>query len=198
MKRSTEIIFLLDRSGSMGGLEDDTIGGFNGFVKRQCQMEGETKLTAVLFDDEYEILWNGVDARVVNLTNDHYFVRGCTALLDAIGKTILNVGSRLSKTREEERPEKVIFVITTDGMENASREFTYSKVKELIQHQQEKYNWEFIFMGANIDAAKEADHIGINTENAYHFEASSEGVEKMYNLVCDAVMDVRIDNRKTR
>lgn len=198
MKRSTEIIFLLDRSGSMGGLEDDTIGGFNGFVKRQCQMEGETKLTAVLFDDEYEILWNGVDARDVKLTNEQYYVRGCTALLDAVGKTILDVGSRLSKTSEEERPEKVIFVITTDGMENASREFTYSKVKELIQHQQEKYNWEFIFMGANIDAAKEADHIGINVENAYHFEASREGVEKMYNVVCDAVMEVRIDNTKTR
>ncbi|MBM6616586.1 vWA domain-containing protein [Bacillus suaedaesalsae] len=192
MQKNTEIIFLLDRSGSMGGLESDTIGGFNGFIKRQCQLEGETKLTAVLFDDEYEILWNGLDASAVKLTNDHYYVRGCTALLDAVGKTILDVGYRLAKTSEEERPEKVIFVITTDGMENASREFTYSKVKELIHHQQEKYNWEFIFMGANLDAAKEANHLGINSEHAYHFEASSKGVEEMYNVVCDAVMEKRI------
>ncbi|KAA0546385.1 VWA domain-containing protein [Bacillus sp. BGMRC 2118] len=191
LKNSTELIFLLDRSGSMGGLEDDTIGGFNGFIKRQCQM-GPTKLTAVLFDDEYEILWNGVDAHDVKLTSDQYYVRGCTALLDAVGKTILDVGLRLSKTHEDERSEKVIFVITTDGMENASREFTYTKVKELIRHQQEKYKWDFIFMGANIDVAKEADLIGIHADHAYHFESNSKGVEAMYNVVTEAVMEKRI------
>ena len=183
----TEIIFLLDRSGSMGGLEGDTIGGFNSFIEKQIQHEGDTILTAVLFDNIYEILWNGVNAKDAKLTNKEYFVRGSTALLDAVGKTILDVGYRLSKTREEERPGKVIFVITTDGLENASREFTYAKVKELIKHQQEKYNWEFIFLGANIDAAKEAGSIGISHENAYSFKASKAGLQNMYCMVSEAV-----------
>lgn len=165
----TEIIFLLDRSGSMAGLETDTIGGFNAFIEKQRQLEGETIVTAVLFDDRYEILWNGIDANKAILTDKEYYVRGSTALLDAVGKTILDVGYRLSKTSEETRPGKVIFVITTDGLENSSREFSYEKVKELIKHQQEKYNWEFIFLGANIDAAKEAGNIGICKDNAYSF-----------------------------
>lgn len=186
-KNLTEIIFLLDRSGSMSGLENDTIGGFNSFIERQCQLEGETLLTTVLFDDQYEVLWNGKDAKKVRLTSKEYFVRGTTALLDAAGKTILDVGHRLSKTPEEQRPGSVIFVITTDGMENASCEFTYEKVKELIRHQQEKYSWEFIFMGANIDAAEEAESLGISKENAFDFEASEVGVEKMYNVMCEAV-----------
>lgn len=190
-KNLTEIIFLLDRSGSMAGLERDTIGGFNAFVKNQCELEGETRLTAVLFDDKYEVLWNGIDGRKAKLTGKNYYVRGCTALLDAVGKTILDVGYRLAQTDEEQRPGKVIFVITTDGMENASREFTYEKVRELIQHQQEKYSWEFIFMGANIDAAKEADSIGINVEHAYNFEASEEGVKSMYNVISEAVAEKR-------
>lgn len=183
----TEIIFLLDRSGSMSGLEKDTIGGFNSFIERQCQLEGDTLVTTVLFDDQYELLWSGKDAKKVKLTSKEYFVRGTTALLDAAGKTILDVGHRLSKTPEEQRPGSVIFVITTDGMENASREFTYEKVKELIRHQQDKYSWEFIFMGANIDSAEEAESIGISKENAFDFEASEVGVEKMYNVMCEAV-----------
>lgn len=186
-KNLTEIIFLLDRSGSMSGLEKDTIGGFNSFIERQCQLEGDTLVTAVLFDDQYELLWSGKDARKVRLTSKEYFVRGTTALLDAAGKTILDVGHRLAKTPEEQRPGSVIFAITTDGMENASREFTYEKVKELIKHQQEKYSWEFIFMGANIDAEEEAESLGISKENAYDFEASEDGVEKMYNVMCEAV-----------
>jgi uncharacterized protein YegL len=186
-KNLTEIIFLLDRSGSMSGLEKDTIGGFNSFIERQCKLEGETLLTTVLFDDQYEVLWNGKDARKVRLTSKEYFVRGTTALLDAAGKTILDVGHRLSKIPEEQRPGSVIFVITTDGMENASREFTYEKVKELIKHQQDKYSWEFIFMGANIDSAEEAMSLGISKENAFDFEASEVGVEKMYNVMCEAV-----------
>jgi uncharacterized protein YegL len=186
-KNLTEIIFLLDRSGSMSGLERDTIGGFNAFIDRQCQLEGETLLTTVLFDDQYEVLWNGKDAARTRLTEKEYYVRGTTALLDAAGKTILDVGHRLSKTPEERRPSNVIFVITTDGMENASHEFTYQKVKELIKHQQEKYSWEFIFMGANIDAAQEADSLGISIENAFNFEASEAGVGKMYDVMCEAV-----------
>ncbi|MBU9712829.1 vWA domain-containing protein [Evansella tamaricis] len=190
-KDITEIIFLLDRSGSMEGLEGDTIGGFNSFIKRQCELDGETNLTAILFDDEYEVLWNGVDAKTVKLTQEEYYVRGCTALLDSVGKTILDVGYRLSHTLENRKPGKVIFVITTDGMENASREFTYEKVKELIKHQQEKYNWEFIFMGANIDTVKEATSLGISEDSAFKFEASSKGMECMYNMVYETVAEKR-------
>lgn len=190
-KDLTEIIFLLDRSGSMAGLESDTVGGFNAFIKRQCQLEGKTILTTVLFDDDYEVLWNGIEAKNADLTEDEYYVRGCTALLDAVGKTILDVGRRLSQTDEENRPSKVIFVITTDGMENASSEFTYGKVKELINHQQEKYNWEFIFMGANIDAASEAESIGIARNHAYKFEASDKGVECMYEMISEVVSEKR-------
>lgn len=187
----TEIIFLLDRSGSMAGLESDTIGGFNAFIERQRLLEGKTIVTTVLFDDQYEILWNGIAAEKIKLTENDYYVRGCTALLDAVGKTILDVGYRLSQTSEEDRPEKVIFVITTDGFENASREFTYKKVKELIKHQLEKYYWEFIFLGANIDTEKEADSLGISLENAYSFEASEKGVEVMYNMVSEAILEKR-------
>ncbi|KQL33484.1 hypothetical protein AN960_20605 [Bacillus sp. FJAT-25509] len=188
----TEIIFLIDRSGSMAGLESDTIGGFNSFIKKQSSFDGETNVTTVLFDDQYEVLWSGINAHEVKLTEKEYFVRGSTALLDAVGKTILNVGNRLSLCSERERPGKVIFVITTDGLENASVEFTYSKVKQLIHHQQQKYNWEFIFMGANIDVAKEASSLGILKENAYTFESSNEGVENMYSVICEAVSEKRI------
>ncbi|MGE5473947.1 MAG: vWA domain-containing protein [Ignavibacteriales bacterium] len=187
----TEIIFLLDRSGSMGGLESDTIGGFNAFIEKQGRFKGKTIVTTVLFDDRYEILWNGIDANEAKLTDNEYFVRGRTALLDAVGKTILDVGYRLSKIKEDERPGKVIFVITTDGLENASCEFTYEKVKELIIHQQEKYNWDFMFLGANIDAAKEADSLGIGRKNAISYEASKAGVRVMYDKVCAVVAEKR-------
>ncbi|WRP04558.1 vWA domain-containing protein [Rossellomorea aquimaris] len=187
----TEIIFLLDRSGSMGGLEHETIGGYNSFIEKQSQLPGQTLVTTVLFDDKVEQLWSGVDANKIRLTQEEYFVRGCTALMDSVGKTILKVGHRLSSLEEVERPGKVIFVITTDGMENASVEFSASKVKDLISHQQERYNWEFIFLGANINVAEEALKIGIDIGNAYQFEASSEGVEKMYDVVSEAVFDKR-------
>ena len=192
----TEIIFLLDRSGSMGGLESDTIGGFNAFIDNQRKLEGKTLVTGVLFDDQYEVIWNGAEAEKVKLTAEEYYVKGCTALLDAIGKTILDVGCRLTKTNEDNRLGKVIFVITTDGLENASREFTYKKVKELITHQQEKYNWEFIFLGANIDAEREADNLGIHSENAFSFEASEVGVECMYKMVCEEVLERRQVGKK--
>lgn len=187
----TEIIFLLDRSGSMAGLELDTIAGFNAFIERQSQLHGDTIVTTVLFDDNYEILWNGIDANKVKLTDKEYYARGSTALLDAVGKTIIDVSYRLSKTGDEEKPSKIIFVITTDGMENSSLEFTYKKVEELIRHQQEKNNWEFIFLSANIDAIQEADSIGICKDNAYSFEASKDGVEIMYQMVCESVSEKR-------
>ncbi|WP_252183335.1 vWA domain-containing protein [Rossellomorea vietnamensis] len=190
-KNLTEVVFLLDRSGSMAGLENDTIGGFNGFVKRQEQLDGKTVITTVLFDDDYEVLWQGKPAETVKLTEKEYYVKGCTAMLDAIGKTIAEVGHRLFQTPEGERPGKVIFAITTDGHENASVEFSYEKINEMIRHQREIYNWEFIFMGANIDVVQEAENIGILAESAYEFEASEEGVEKMYSKMCEEVSQMR-------
>ena len=175
----TEIVFILDRSGSMEGLENDTIGGFNGFVKKQAEM-GQTGLTTVLFDDRYEILHNGVDARNVTLTDRDYFTRGSTALLDAVGKTINDVGKRLNETAEERRPGKVIFVITTDGLENASREFSYDEVKRMITHQTEKYGWEFVFMGANIDVVEEGDKLGIKANQSFSFSSTSKGLCDMF------------------
>ncbi|WP_231391164.1 vWA domain-containing protein [Paenisporosarcina sp. HGH0030] len=183
----TEIIFLLDRSGSMSGLESDTIGGFNAFIEKQCQLEGKVSLTTVLFDDQYEILWDGINAAGAKITHDDYYVRGTTAMLDAVGKTIVDVGHRLSKTPEELKPGKVIFVITTDGMENASCEFTHDKVKKLIKQQEDQYSWEFIFIGANMDAEKEAGSMGIQAENAFNFVASEIGVESMYEMVNENV-----------
>jgi uncharacterized protein YegL len=190
-KNVTEIVFLLDRSGSMSGLEKDTIGGFNSFVKRQVERKGKTLLTTVLFDDQYEILWSGVPAEQVQLTRKDYYVRGTTALLDAVGKTILDVGYRLSRTEENDRPGKVIFVITTDGMENASSEFTHEKVKKLIEHQQEEYNWEFIFMGANIDVIAEAQNLGIKEEDAFSFDATQDGVENLYAMMSEEILQRR-------
>lgn len=192
----TEIIFLLDRSGSMAGLEDDTIGGFNAFIDKQKRLKGKTIVTTVLFDHEYEILWNGVDANEIKLTDKEYYVRGSTALLDAVGKTIVDVNRRLAKANDDERPDQIIFIITTDGMENSSHEFTYKKIKQLIKHQQEKYDWKFIFLGANIDTGKEADNIGIHKNNAYSFEASESGVQYMYDIVHGSVSEMRKDYRK--
>jgi len=186
----TEIVFILDRSGSMGGLENDTIGGFNGFVKNQAEA-GQTSLTTVLFDDRYEILHNGINAGNVVLTGDEYFTRGNTALLDAIGKTINDVGKRLSETPEDQRPGKVIFVITTDGLENASRRFSYNEVKKMITHQTEKYKWEFIFMGANIDVAKEGDRLGICADHSIGYTASAAGIGKMYTCAALMCQDIR-------
>lgn len=190
----TEIISLLDRSGSMGGLEKETISGYNGFVEKQSRMDGEAIITTVLFDDKYEVLWNGIDIKEAKITEKEYFVRGCTALLDAVGKTIIEVGARLSKTEEGDRPDKVIFVIITDGKENASREFTYEKVNELIKHQKNKYNWEFVFLGANIDVEKEAENLGIPLKNTYRYVTTKAGLNDMYGILCEAVCEIRGDN----
>src|SRR5699024_5671908 len=161
----TEIIFLLDRSGSMSGLEKDTIGGFNSFIEMQCKLPGKIRLTTVLFDNQYEILWNGIDATEAKLTENDYFVRGSTALLDAIGKTIVKVNQRLSK-RNSTSSYKIIFVITTDCIENASREFTFEKINEIIHEQKLNHDWIFVFMAENMDALKEANHIGISNDEA--------------------------------
>jgi uncharacterized protein YegL len=194
-KNLTEIIFLLDRSGSMSGLESDTIGGFNSFIKKQSSL-GKTNLTTILFDDKYEILHNGIDASTVTLTKNEYFTRGTTALLDAVGKTIIDVSYRLSHLMEEVHPNKVIFVITTDGLENSSKEFSYEKIKQMISRQKEICNWDFIFMGANIDVAAESHKLGINPTMAFSYKSSSEGTKKMYNEVNHMVSELRLDQFK--
>ncbi|MUV36466.1 hypothetical protein JNUCC1_00268 [Lentibacillus sp. JNUCC-1] len=182
----TEIIFLLDRSGSMAGLEDDTIGGFNAFVEKQRSLSGETRLTTILFDDRYEMIHDGVHANKASLTHETYYVRGMTALLDAVGRTINTV-----KARCQEEDQNVIFVITTDGMENASQEFSQRQIKEMITCQQAKHGWEFIFMGANIDSVQEADNIGIRKDRARTFEASHAGVQSMYEELHEDIVDYR-------
>lgn len=191
----TEIIFLLDRSGSMSGLESDTIGGFNSFIKKQCGF-GKTHLTTVLFDDKYEILHNGVDANGVVLTEKDYYPRGATALLDAIGKTILDVGFRISHLDDANKPGKVIFIITTDGLENSSKEFTYDKIQQMVFYQEEMFNWDFIFMGANIDVARESHKLGIHPSMAFSFQSSSQGTHQMYKKVNNVVSEMRMDQFK--
>ena len=173
-------------------LTEDTIGGFNSFISKQKNQPGEALITTVLFDDQYEVLHNGVNIKDIGpLTNEQYWARGLTAMYDAIGKTINEVGHRLSETPEDERPGKVIFVITTDGLENASKEFTQNKVKDMIQHQTEKYSWEFIFLGANIDSAKEASSIGIELNRVADYEYSAQGTSTMYAAVDCAVTSLR-------
>lgn len=188
----TEVVFILDRSGSMDHLSDDTIGGFNSFIEKQKQEPGDALLTTVLFDDEYKILHNGVNLKNVKpITKNEYYARGMTALLDAIGKTINTVGERLSKTKEEDRPAHVLFVITTDGYENASKEFTQTKIKEMIEHQTNKYSWKFLFLGANIDAVSVGDNYGITLTSNY--TASSSGTRSVYDAVTTAVYRYRVD-----
>jgi hypothetical protein len=193
----TEIVFILDRSGSMSGLENDTIGGFNSFVRKQAEI-GPTNLTTVLFDDKYEILHNGIDAKKAVLTEKEYYTRGSTALLDAIGKTINDVGKRLGETPEAQRPGKVIFVITTDGLENASVEFSYEEVKRMITHQSEKYRWEFVFMGANIDVAREGNKLGIKSDRSFSFDASSTGIGVMYYRTESLCQSLRTSGKKQK
>lgn len=180
-KDLTEIIFILDRSGSMSRLTKDTIGGYNSYIENQKKENGEALITTVLFDNEYEILHNGVNINDIKpLTDKEYFARGTTALLDAIGKTISDVGARLNNTPEDEKPEKVIMIITTDGQENASIEYSKQQIKEMIEEQTNKYNWQFIFLGANIDAVSEAESIGIRGKFASNYGWSSQGVETSF------------------
>lgn len=191
-KNLTEMAFILDRSGSMSGLESDTIGGYNSMLKKQKKELGDAKITTVLFDDQYELLNDREDIKLVKMiTKKEYYVRGCTALLDAIGKTIVNVSNQLANITEEEKPEKVIFIITTDGLENASREFSYSKIKEMIEHQKQKYGWEFIFLGANIDAVNEGAKIGITADRTANFHADTEGLELCFMTIDETVSNIR-------
>ena len=191
-KNLTELVFILDRSGSMAGLEGDTIGGFNAMLEKQRKEPGEAVISTVLFDNETEVIHDRIPLdRVPRLTEKEYYVRGCTALLDAVGGAIHHIGNVHKYAREEDRPEKTLFVITTDGLENASRRYTYDKVKAMIERQREKYGWEFLFLGANIDAAREAARFGIRADCAADYHADSIGTEAIYESVCEAVCQVR-------
>ena len=191
-KNLTEIVFILDRSGSMAGLEGDTIGGFNAMLEKQRKEPGEALVSTVLFDHVSEVIHDRVDIRKVQpLTGEDYYVRGCTALLDAVGGAIHHIGNVHKYAREEDRPEKTLFVITTDGMENASRTYSYDQVKRMIRRQKEKYGWEFLFLGANINAAKEAARFGIDADRAADYHADSKGTAVIYEAMSEAVCDVR-------
>ena len=191
-KNLIEVVFILDRSGSMAGLEDDTIGGFNAMIQKQKGEEGQAYVSTVLFDNHTEVIHDRVDIQKIHpMTRDDYYVRGCTALLDAVGKAIRHIANIHKYAREEDRPEKTVFVITTDGMENASREYTYERVRKMIEHEQEKYGWEFLFLGANIDAAKEAARFGIAEERAANYHADRKGTAVIYEAMSEAVCNVR-------
>ena len=178
-KNLTEIVFILDRSGSMAGLEDDTIGGFNAMIQKQKNEPGEAFVSTVLFDNYSEVIHDRVDIQKIEpMTRNEYYVRGCTALLDAVGGAIHHIGNVHKYAREEDRPEKTLFAITTDGMENASRKYSYEKLKAMIERQKEKYGWEFIFLGANIDVAKEAARFGIDEDRAVNYNADKKPCSK--------------------
>ena len=191
-KNLTELVFILDRSGSMSGLEADTIGGFNAMIEKQRKEPGEALINTVLFDNETEVIHDRVDIQKIEpMTDRDYYVRGCTALLDAVGGAIHHIGNVHKYAREEDRPEKTLFVITTDGMENASRKYSYDRVKMMIRRQQEKYGWEFIFLGANIDAAREAARFGIREDHAANYHADQEGTAVIYGAISEVVCNVR-------
>lgn len=191
----TELVFILDKSGSMSGTESDTIGGYNSMLKKQKAMDGQCHLTTVLFDNEYELLHDRIDINGVNpISIAEYSVGGSTALLDAIGTTIHKIGSVQKHTAQAYRADKVIFVIITDGEENASREYSVKQVKELISRQKKEFNWEFIFLGANIDAVATADRIGIKADRVQNFRSDGAGVRLNYQVVSEAVSAFRLND----
>ena len=194
-KGYTEIVYILDRSGSMGGLEADTIGGFNSMMEKQKKTGEKAVVSTVLFDDECEVLHDRISIdRVEKMTDEDYYVRGCTALLDAVGGAIRHIGNVHKYARPEDRPEKTIFVITTDGMENASSRYSYDKVQKMVKRQQKKYGWEFIFIGANIDAYAEAQRFGIRKDRAVNYVCDDIGTANVYAGVSKAVCSVMIAN----
>ena len=191
-KGLTEVVVILDRSGSMSGLEADTIGGFNSMIAKQKKEEGEAYISTVLFDDTCEVLYDRVPVNKVEPMNDNqYYVRGCTALLDAIGGAIHHIGNVHKYAREEDRPEKTLFIITTDGMENASRQYSYEKVKEMVERQKEKYGWEFLFLGANIDAIDVAGKFGIDSNRALNYVSDHKGTQLNYEVLNKTVSEFR-------
>ena len=183
-KGLTEIVFILDRSGSMSGLESDTIGGYNSMIEKQKKEEGEALISTVLFDGQTDVLHDRVSLdKISPITEKEYYVRGSTALLDAVGGAIHHIGNVHKYAREEDVPEKTLFIITTDGMENSSRQYSYDKVKKMIEKQKEKYHWEFIFLGANIDAVGVADRFGVDRQHAVRYECDSAGTALNFQVM---------------
>jgi len=192
-KGLTELVFILDRSGSMSGLEADTIGGFNGLLEKQKKEEGEAFVSVILFDDQTEVLYDRVDLRKIEPMNDsQYYVRGCTALLDAVGGAIHHIRNVHKYAREEDIPEKTLFIITTDGMENASRSYSYDDVRRMVESQKEEHQWEFLFLGANMDAIKTAGRFGIKANRAVTFENDRVGTRLNYEVMSKAVSCARM------
>lgn len=191
-KDLTELVFILDKSGSMHGLEKDTIGGFNSLIEKQKKEPGEAIVSTVLFNNLSYVIHDriGLD-EVMELTYDDYCVGGCTALLDAVGNAINHIIQIRRRTPQDEQPEKTMFIITTDGRENASVEFTYRKIKEMIEFQKNKFDWEFIFLGANIDAAAEAQRMGIHQDNAVSYCCDASGIDINYKCLDEAITNVR-------
>lgn len=191
-KNLTELVFIIDRSGSMSGLERDTIGGFNSMIEKQKKAEGEALVSTVLFDNLSDVLHDRVNVKDISpMTENDYTVRGTTALLDAIGGAIHHIGNVHKYARPEDVPEHTIFVITTDGMENASRHYSSDKVKKMIERQKEKYGWEFLFLGANIDAVETASHFGIGADRAVNYNCDSKGTALNYEVLDEAISCVR-------
>ena len=188
----TELVFILDRSGSMSGLERDTIGGFNSMIEKQKKEEGEAMVSTVLFDNESVVIHDRLALdKVPRMTEVEYFTRGCTALLDAVGGAIHHIGNVHKYARKEDVPEKTMFIITTDGYENASKRYDYDKVRRMIERQKEKYGWEFLFLGANIDSAAEAKRFGISADRAVNYKCDEEGTALNYEVISEAVCRVR-------
>ena len=188
----TELVFILDKSGSMHGLESDTIGGFNSFIQKQKQEDGRAFVTTFLFDNDTEMIHDRVDLEYIrDMRKEQYITGGCTALLDAVGEAVNHIGKIHKYIRPEDVPAKTLFIITTDGMENSSRRFTYDKVKKLIEHKKEKYGWEFIFLGANIDAAKTAVSMGISKDRAAEYISDSDGTALNYSVLSNVASAIR-------
>lgn len=188
----TELVFILDKSGSMHGLEADTIGGFNSLIEKQKKEDGKALVTTVLFDDKTEVIHDRVDLEYIrNMSSEQYVTGGTTALLDAVGGAVSHIRKIHKYIRPEDVPAKTLFIITTDGMENASRRFTYDKVKKLIKHQNEKYGWEFIFLGANIDAAETAVNMGISRDRAADYISDREGTALNYSVLSEVTSAIR-------
>ena len=188
----TELVFILDRSGSMAGFEADTIGGFNAMIEKQRKEEGECYVSTVLFDNVSEVLHDRVKlSEIKPMTDKDYTVRGCTALIDALGSAIHHIGNVHKYARPEDVPEHTMFVITTDGMENASHKYTSERVKYMIERQKERYGWEFLFIGANIDAVETAARYGIGKDRAVNYNADGEGTHILYETVSKAVCTMR-------
>lgn len=195
----TELVFILDRSGSMSGLEKDTIGGFNSLIEKQRKQDGECFVSTVLFDNESEVIHDRIKlCDVPKMTEDDYCVRGCTALIDALGGAIHHIGNIHKYARAEDVPSHTMFVITTDGLENASHIYTSDKVKQMVKRQKEKYGWEFIFIGANIDSVETAKRYGIDEDRAVNYRADEEGTRLLYATVADVVCDVRANKKMAK